>query len=419
MTPETPAQNWRGLLLAVCVAQAAAIIGFDFTVPFIPLYLQHNLGVHGLAQTAMWAGIIGFGPAIPATIFGPLWGKLADRFGYRAMLIRAMAAAAVILSLMGLAGSPWMLFALRMLQGALTGTVFSAQALVAASVPERETARSMGLLQMSVFIGGTLGPVGGGAAAGALGFRPTYVGAGVMLGLATLLVVLFVREPRHRVGARAASTERPPSMWSVLTIPAFSLALVLTLAVQLASTSLVPVIPLYVQQLVRAVGQVPQATGWLMAVTGLAAGAGSYLTGRMHRQFPLKWMIIVCLLLSACLIAPQSLAHSYLELVAIRAAGAVAFGALLGLVSALAAVSSPPNARGAAFGLMGAASSLGFGCGPLLGGAIVAATGIRSAFIVSAALLVVAPPVLMAVIRLIPALLRVPSLPQAAPEQGD
>src|SRR5947209_17178364 len=98
--------SWRSTLYAVCLAQAVAIVGFDFTLPFIPLYLQHDLGVHGLGQTALWAGLIGFGPAIPATIFGPVWGKLADRVGYRVMLLRAMLSAAVLLSLMGLAPSP-------------------------------------------------------------------------------------------------------------------------------------------------------------------------------------------------------------------------------------------------------------------------------------------------------------------------
>src|SRR5579872_2006637 len=111
-----PERGWRATLTAVCIAQATAIVGFDFTLPFIPLYLQHDLGVHGLGQTALWAGLIGFGPAIPATIFAPLWGGIADRFGYRLMMLRAMISAAILLSLMGLAPSPALLLVLRMIQ---------------------------------------------------------------------------------------------------------------------------------------------------------------------------------------------------------------------------------------------------------------------------------------------------------------
>src|SRR5438270_5124077 len=202
-------QGWRAALFAVCVAQATAIVGFDFTLPFIPLDLQHDLGVHGLGQTALWAGLIGFGPAIPATIFGPLWGRLADRFGYRAMLLRATLCAALLLTLMGFAPTPAVLLGLRMIQGALTGTVFAAQALVAASVPEKETGRAMGLIQMSISVGATLGPVGGGAVSEFVGFRPTFVCAGVLLALSAAVVFIFVREPEKRIVARGAHGERP------------------------------------------------------------------------------------------------------------------------------------------------------------------------------------------------------------------
>src|SRR5436309_6653823 len=86
-------RNWRTLLAAICVAQATAIVGFDFTLPSIPLYLRHDLGVHGLGEVALWAGLIGFGPAIPSTIFGPLWGHLADRLVDPFTLFRALCCA--------------------------------------------------------------------------------------------------------------------------------------------------------------------------------------------------------------------------------------------------------------------------------------------------------------------------------------
>lgn len=271
----TGAGNWRSLLAAVCTAQAIAIIGFDFTLPFIPLYLQHDLGVHGVGQTALWAGVIGFGPAIPATIFGPIWGRVADRYGYRVMLLRAMISAAVLLSCMGLVSSPWILLVLRMVQGSLTGTIFSAQALVAATVPEKETARSMGLLQMSVFVGATFGPVGGGAVAQAVGYRATFAAAGILLAAGAAIVFALVREPARRPAQHASGNAARASVASVLTIPAFAAALALTLLVQLSATALFPVLPLYVQDLLHTGNGVASSTGWLMAVSGMTAAAGS------------------------------------------------------------------------------------------------------------------------------------------------
>lgn len=402
----TSTSNWRTLLGAVCIAQATAIVGFDFTLPFIPLYLQHDLGVHGLAQTALWSGLIGFGPAIPATIFGPLWGRLADRFGYRTMLLRAMLSASVLLTLMGLAPAPAVLFGLRMIQGALTGTVFSAQALVAAAVPEEETARSMGLLQMSVYLGATLGPIGGGAVAQTLGFRAAFVTAGILLAAATTVVYLYVREPARRAAKRSKENEGRSSLLSVLMIPAFAGALVLTLVVQLAFTAMLPVIPLYVQDLLHSGRGVAADTGWVLAASGLTAALGSYSAGRLHRHLGLKPLLLIALILSATLLVPQALVGNFLAFLVLRSAAGYAFGALFGLVGTWAAVSSPSDAKGTAFGLMGAASSLGFGCGPLLGGAITAALGIRPLFILSAILLGLMPVALFAIQVALPRALR-------------
>ncbi|HLJ65820.1 MAG TPA: MFS transporter [Chloroflexota bacterium] len=378
--------HWRASLVAVCIAQATAIVGFDFTLPFVPLYLQHDLGVHGLGQTALWSGLIGFGPAIPATIFGPIWGRLADRVGYRFMLLRAMTSAAVLLALMGAASSPWMLLVLRMVQGSLTGTVFAAQALVAASVPEEETGRSMGLLQMSVSLGATLGPVGGGAAAVLLGYRAPFVGAGVLLGLATAVVYLFVREPERRTVERQAREKRP-SIRAVLFIPAFAAVVFLTLAVQLAATSLLPIIPLFVQDLLHSSREVAAYTGWVMAMSGIASAAGAYLAGRLQRHLPVKPLLMISIALAALLLFPQAYAGNFVVFLALRSVASLAFGSVFGLVGVWAATASPPDSKGTAFGLMGAASSMGFGAGPLLGGIAAAGLGIRPVFVLAAIVL--------------------------------
>lgn len=411
------AGSWRTLLASICVAQAVAIIGFDFTLPFVPLYLQHDLGVRGLGQVALWSGLIGFGPAIPATIFGPLWGRLADRLGYRFMLLRAMISAAIILACMGLAPNPWILFGLRMVQGSLTGTVFAAQALVAAAVPEKETGRAMGLLQMSVFMGATLGPVGGGAVAQLISFRAAYVGAGMLLAAATAVVFAFAWEPERRANL-TESKGGQPSMRSVLSAPAFAVALALILLSQLAGTSLYPLIPLFVQDLLGSAQNVAGATGWLMAATAVAGGIGSYAAGRMYRRVGPARLLSVAIAISALLLFPQAFVHTFTAFVLFRCAAALAFGALISAVGTLAATSSPKEAKGAAFGMMGAASSLGFGAGPLIGGSVAALVGIRPVFALAGVTLGIVPLVVIAGARLLPRTARPLSLSVRAEQEA-
>jgi DHA1 family multidrug resistance protein-like MFS transporter len=295
---------------------------------------------------------------------------------------------------MGLAPNPWVLFGLRMVQGSLTGTVFAAQALVAAAVPEKETGRAMGLLQMSVFMGATIGPVGGGAVAQLISFRATYVGAGLLLAAATAVVFAFVWEPERRQKAESGDAGQP-SVRSVLAVPTFAVALALILLAQLAGTSLYPIIPLFVQDLLGSAQNVAGATGWLMAATAIAGGIGSYCAGRAYRRVGAARLLAVAIALSALLLIPQAFVHTFLAFVLFRFGGALAFGGLVSVVGTLAATSSPPDAKGTAFGLMGAASSLGFGAGPLIGGSVAAAIGIRPVFALAGIVLGVVPLVVL------------------------
>jgi DHA1 family multidrug resistance protein-like MFS transporter len=384
-------QSFNRLLFAVCLAQGTAIVGFDFALPFMPLYLQQDLGVHGLGAVAIWSGVIGFGPAIPATVLGPIWGRLADRFGYRKMLLRAMISAAILLALMGFAQSVWMLLFLRMVQGGLTGTIYSAQALVASSAPEKEAGRAMGLLQMSVYAGATLGPVAGGVVAQLAGYRASFVGAGVLLAVATVIVFAFVTEPsRKEVRSDQSTSGSRRSFASILSAPAFAGAVIFTVLSQFVASSQYPILPLFVQQLLGGTGSVSADTGWVLAVSGLSAATGAYSAGRLQRKFGLLQLIFVSVAACVVLLAMQAIAPSYLIFLALRAVATFCLGGLFALVGAWTAFASPADAKGAAFGLVGAAASFGFGIGPLMGGLLVSVAGIRSVFVFSALLLLLA-----------------------------
>jgi MFS transporter, DHA1 family, multidrug resistance protein len=69
-------------------------------------------------------------------IMGPIWGALRDRHGRKIMVTRAMFGSAIIIGLMDFSQNVWQLFVLRFIQGALTGTVIAATALVAGVILE-------------------------------------------------------------------------------------------------------------------------------------------------------------------------------------------------------------------------------------------------------------------------------------------
>ena len=127
-------EAWKRNLYVIWVAELVAIAGFSFVFPFLPYYIQ-ELGVTELHQVELWAGVLMAAQAIPMAIFSPIWGSLADRYGRKIMVERAMFGSAVVITAMGFVQNVEQLLILRIIQGTLTGTVAAATTLVASSAP--------------------------------------------------------------------------------------------------------------------------------------------------------------------------------------------------------------------------------------------------------------------------------------------
>src|SRR3712207_5200255 len=145
---ERPATG-RLSFAVLLVSQLAATAGFMFVMPFMPLYVQ-QLGVEDAGRAAAWAGLLNTATAATMALAAPLWGRLADRFGPKSMLLRATLAGSVVVGLMGLATAPWQLLALRLVQGTLTGTVAAATVLVSATAPAESGGQRLGVLQTEI-----------------------------------------------------------------------------------------------------------------------------------------------------------------------------------------------------------------------------------------------------------------------------
>jgi DHA1 family multidrug resistance protein-like MFS transporter len=132
----------------------------------------------------------------------PVWG----------MVVRAMGCGAVIAFLMPLAQNPGELIVLRVLQGVFTGSVAASLALVAAAVPREKLGYAMGLMQMAVFTGSSIGTLVGGQLVDRIGFQPTFLVAALLLAVATLPTCLYVGE--HFEPAPFASASARPRFWA-------------------------------------------------------------------------------------------------------------------------------------------------------------------------------------------------------------
>lgn len=113
--------------------------------PFFALILQESLGSEAV-HSAGWLYAL---PIAFTALSAPWWGKLADRVGKRAMLLRAQLGLAASFLLAGFAESTAQFLIALILQGALGGTFGASNAYLASALSGRALSRSLNLMQGS------------------------------------------------------------------------------------------------------------------------------------------------------------------------------------------------------------------------------------------------------------------------------
>ena len=131
--------GWQRNVWALALSVFIAFVGFQFFSPFLPLYVQ-ELGVTDPAAVALWSGLLAAVTPTVSGLLAPVFGRLADRFGRKMMLIRSLAGFTVIIAAMGLVTSVQQLFAARFLQGLFAGFTPMAMAVASVSAPREKVA---------------------------------------------------------------------------------------------------------------------------------------------------------------------------------------------------------------------------------------------------------------------------------------
>ena len=380
--------NWRRNLYALFAAQMLAIVAFSLRAPFLPFYLS-DLGATTTDSQTLWSGIINAGGAGVMAITAPFWGAMADRYGRKPMLIRAMGAAVVTIALMSLATEVWHLLALRLVEGALTGTVTAATALVAAGTPRDRLGYGLGLIQTAVFSGASLGPLAGGFLADEIGYRATFWIASAMMASAAVIVFWFVHEqftPVQRV--TTAGHGGVGGVWGLVAGRTLLTMIAAMLMIRLASSAVQPILPLFVEQLAHAAsGTASTLSGITLGIAGVTSAISAVVLGRLGDRAGHRRILFWSTLAAGLLYFPMAAAQAPWQLIALQALFGFAAGGLIPAANALVANSTPADRRGAVYGLMAAAQSTGGFVGPLAGSVLAASLGFPVALSVTGALL--------------------------------
>jgi MFS transporter, DHA1 family, multidrug resistance protein len=186
----------------------ATITGVGIVVPLLPVY-AHQMGASGLYIALIFSAF-----SLSRTCFLPYFGRLSDKKGRKPFIMIGLLAYALISVAFVFSENVETLIAIRFVQGIASAMIMPVtQAYVGDITPAGNEGFSMGLFNLSVFLGLSIGPLAGGfikdgysldAAFGCMGLL-----ALVAFGLASAFLPSVQKE-------RAVARSKRPSSWNSL-----------------------------------------------------------------------------------------------------------------------------------------------------------------------------------------------------------
>ena len=142
------------------VIQLVSMGAMEMSGPFWPVHLRslsHSDDLFTFASIAVYVG-----PMLGIMLTSTFWGRLGDRFGHKAMMMRALFGLAITQLALAYANDVWLILMLRFLQGACAGYIAPAQAYGVSIESPARRAKLFAYLQVSTNVGSLGGALVGG-----------------------------------------------------------------------------------------------------------------------------------------------------------------------------------------------------------------------------------------------------------------
>lgn len=353
-------------------------------MPFLSLYIE-TMGDFSDAYVQKWAGLIFGVTFVFAFIMSPIWGRVADRYGFKPILIINGFGIAVSIFLMGVAQSVETLFLVRLFMGVVTGFIPTSLAFISSQTPKEIAGKTLGTLQMGSTSGTLFGPLMGGFLADHFGFQYTFLITASAITIAAIVVLFGVREIKRQAKKGEHSYERKTILTTILNHRLMLNVMIITALIQIGNFSIQPLLSLYVAEL-----HGPEEVAFWAGLTFSAAGVGNLLFARTWGRLGDEWgyekILSLLLLLSFLFIVPQAFVTELWQLVVLRLLFGIAVGGMIPTTTALVRREAPVHIQGEVLGYNTSFRFLGNIIGPMFGGIVSGYIGISSVFFVTASI---------------------------------
>ena len=354
--------------------------------PFLPLYID-SLGSAGGLSTELLSGLVLSAQGITMMIAAPVWGAVADRFGRKKMIMRALFGGAITLGLMGLVQNAEQLIILRALQGLVSGTVSANNALVAAAAPRHRVGFAMGTLQVGLWAGVAIGPLLGGVLADLFGYTLPFMLTALLLVVGGLVVLLGVNEdfkaPAKQNKSHAAAIVH--NWKSILRASGVAPVLLIRFQASLARVIIMPIAPLFVVSLMVSDSDANNTyAGLVMAISAATSTIGAVYLGNLGDRISHRKVLFFCAAAATALYIPQAFVGDVWQLLFLQGLAGVVAGGMVAAPSALLSRYTHKDTAGAVYGIDNSVMASSKALAPLVGASIALMLGMRGTFIASA-----------------------------------
>ena len=165
-----------GPFLFILITLMIDAIGIGIVFPIMP-DLMDRVGASGVAEGALWGGIMMSAYAAAMFLFGPIVGSLSDAYGRRPILIAALATLAIDYTIMALAQTYWVLLMGRVIAGMAGATYITVTAYISDITKPDERGVAFGMIGAAFGIGFVFGPALGGISSGLHVTAPFWIAA--------------------------------------------------------------------------------------------------------------------------------------------------------------------------------------------------------------------------------------------------
>ncbi|SCW81817.1 Predicted arabinose efflux permease, MFS family [Paenibacillus tianmuensis] len=356
-------------------AQFLVMSAFSLIIPFIPIYLKHDLGVRNQADIQLWTGMIFGATFLSAFLFQPVWGKIADRTSRKTILIRSALGMAVATFLMTYSTSALNLLVLRFVLGVFGGFIPASSPFITMNTPKENIGYALGGAQSGAYAGNIFGPLIGGILGQWIGFYKILYVSSAMLLIAGTLIFFFLTELNKPEpdNAKLSPQERKRlnfllELKEIVKRPAIRTLFMAGFLIQFSTMSTSPFLATYVESMWNHDALLSTMVGLSVSISGFSIMIFSPIIGKKADKVGPEIILLTCLFGNFICYVSQALFSSIWLFLLARFLMGVFVGGLLPSVISLIRMHAPKKMESLTFGYYHSALFLGNLIGPLLGG---------------------------------------------------